>query len=205
MSGFENLRCHVADCKPWAMQHYDEAVDKGAWRDLLMLADSHDRLVWLLAIYRDLPLTTQEAADLLVDTVSSSDRPMMHCGLSLCFCLMDLLNAGARGYDSEVARRTWEGFEDRISVYRGTVQAEVDQAGYGVCWTTDPAVAEWFATEHGRFRNLSSPPVLLTATIDKSDIVGVATDREESEVLLCGDPLLEVDITVTALAVEAAA
>jgi hypothetical protein len=81
---------------------------------------------------------------------------------------------------------------DHVTIYRGTVSAAPDSGQYGISWTLNSHRARWFATDHGRFRNTESPPVLLSTIVARDSICGIILARNESEVSVCPDTLLDI-------------
>jgi hypothetical protein len=64
-----------------------------------------------------------------------------------------------------------------VTIYRGTQRPG---RHVGVCWTTDKAMAEWFARRNGH----CGKPVLMTGRVRKRNIIACIVDRDESEVLV---------------------
>jgi hypothetical protein len=150
----------------------------------LFLVGSHHRIATLRSIWRRVPRAQQAAV--LADAISSSDFLAPH----LVFLLLTLRSIRARGerlFDGAAARDQFAQLKDRITAYRGAVQAEVEDAAegrsfYGINWTTDRERAIWFTAS--RTRNWRSPPVLLTVSVAPEDIAGYLIERNEAEVLL---------------------
>ncbi|RWJ96992.1 hypothetical protein [Mesorhizobium sp.] len=61
----------------------------------------------------------------------------------------------------------------RLTVYRGCSGISSEQAGLGVCWTTDRGVAEWFA-----HRGVGEP-LLITGRVQKARIVLAKASEKE--------------------------
>lgn len=74
---------------------------------------------------------------------------------------------------------------EKIRVWRGGDRYRVRK---GLSWTTDRAVAEKFAVGHRFIFN--KYPTLVTAVIDRSEVILVSQDRRESEIVVRG-PLLK--------------
>jgi hypothetical protein len=96
-----------------------------------------------------------------------------------------LLDAVER--DCRVVRRMLRSarFEHRLSgnfpVYRGVRGCGAGMAAKGLSWTLNRDVACWFAHRPGLPK---SAPLVVTATIDASDIVYHSDTRDEAEVVL---------------------
>jgi hypothetical protein len=82
--------------------------------------------------------------------------------------------------------REWEAFQslpDRIEVYRGI---GVEGAENGLSWTTDVDKAQWFADRNTNLaeRGIDAEPILLTGTVNKSDVIAYFLQRGESEIVV---------------------
>jgi hypothetical protein len=92
-------------------------------------------------------------------------------------------------FDSDKARAAFDELPHAFTVYRGTDQSE-QQPRYGRSWTTDRVVAQKFAMISGKHRDLSRPPVILSAQICKDDVSGFLMndhERGEKEVIVAPD------------------
>jgi hypothetical protein len=72
-----------------------------------------------------------------------------------------------------------------MQVWRGTSGLSLAQALTGYSWTTDRATACWFALRRG---SDCGSPLVLTATVSKSQIVYMSNERQENEVVLMKPP-----------------
>lgn len=78
-------------------------------------------------------------------------------------------------------RAFYAALPDRITIYRG---CHMDRM-MGLAWTTDRSTALTYARGH---RQIAVPdPILVSATVAKTAILGAYQDRQESEILV--DPL----------------
>lgn len=68
---------------------------------------------------------------------------------------------------------------DVVTVYRGTSCEESENKRYGVSWTTDYRVAEFFA-----YRFKQPHRCILSAEVKKDDVMAATTGRSESEVII---------------------
>ena len=103
----------------------------------------------------------------------------------LCFVLAMMRDLDRRVFETDADRMAFDALPSRITIYRGTVQAE--RPKWGISWTLDRDHAIWFATTHGRFRNTQSPPIILQSEIHKLDATGFLTDHNEAEILVTPD------------------
>ena len=157
-----------------------EAGERAAARDwlgFLGLVGSEERLA--LAHVTWPMLREDEWCEFLADAVSSGDLPSRERAW-----LRRVLR-GLRGvFDGPEAEAAFDLLPDVVRLYRGTVEREwTCGEPLGVCWTTDRSTAVFFATEHGRFRNTASPPVILEVELPKTAISGYLAGRDESEAL----------------------
>lgn len=172
-----------------------EAIRIRDWFAISMMVGSHERPPLLEALWPF--LTDAEKPDLFASCISCGDFPSQVAWF-LADALEELREAGTLVFDGDTARARYAELPDEIDVYRGTVQAEVDDGLSGICWTLNPELATWFATTHGRFRNTQSPPVVVSANVHKAEIVGLLTDRREDEVLLNPRGIYEFDVRAAA-------
>jgi hypothetical protein len=76
---------------------------------------------------------------------------------------------------------------ERFVAYRGGAQIELTKPG--LSWTLDRAVAAGFAIGHRKIHN--RPAVVVTASLSRSDVALVSTERKESELVLFERPVLD--------------
>jgi len=133
----------------------------------------------------------------LAEAISNGDVPRQERAM-LYATLNRLRREGLNVFDGDAARTAYAELPELVTIYRGTVGAEADEKAYGICWTLDKSKAEWFATEHGRFKNRSSPPVLLTTTVKREDISGLLFDRDEQAVLMYPHLFGRIEVTLLA-------
>jgi hypothetical protein len=160
----------------------DGSLRQGDFGDALFVVGSENRLTMLRAMWRAIPRSQRPS--LLAEAISNGDAPCRELVFT-CKAMREVKSRGALVISCAEDRAFFDHLPDLVTAYRGSTQAEVDDAPFfGVSWTTDRNRAEWFARQHGRFRRLDSQPVVLTITIAKSDISGVATEREEAELFI---------------------
>jgi len=91
-----------------------------------------------------------------------------------------------QGFYSEEQRVFYDSLPDSVEVFRGCSLPRLR----GISWTTDRAISESFARGH---RSIRVPePVVASAVIPKKEIFFVATDRQESEIVLNPDRLRKI-------------
>jgi hypothetical protein len=134
------------------------------WQCALLLTSSFRRIGLFLDLALGGFIPRDEWSRLLPDAISMGDAPR-HDRDRLIVVLTVLRERNELAFDGDAAREAYATLPDQVTIYRGTIVAEVDSGEIGVCWTLDPDRARWFATEHGRCRNSASPPVMLSATV----------------------------------------
>ena len=75
-------------------------------------------------------------------------------------------------------------FPKKFMVYRGMSLEEKRYQEYGVSWTLDESVAEWFAGSKRRDKKPNTTSVVKRKTVLKKDVLGCLNGREEKEILL---------------------
>lgn len=86
--------------------------------------------------------------------------------------LLDLFDQAIEGDARRILtgddRAFFDSLPDRFTIYRGCAGVSIEHAAAGVCWTTQRAVAEWFAVRSAGFAD--AEPILITARITKADV-----------------------------------
>jgi hypothetical protein len=91
-----------------------------------------------------------------------------------------------RKYLDDKAGSFFDALDDQVRVFRGCSRQRIK----GLSWTTDETVAVGFARGH---RNIPVPsPVIASALILRSKIFFVALERNESEIVLDPNCLLDL-------------
>lgn len=160
---------------------FEDAVERRDWDQVFLLPNSERRVPLLKALWP--ALKPEEWPSAIAVAISCGDMPSQ-CLPFLYKALSAVSHRHLRVFDGPDAAERFAALPDDVVVYRGTVQAEIDSRCLGVCWTLSRERAVFFATQHGRFRNLHSPPVLLTAHVLRDRIVGLLVARNEDEVLV---------------------
>jgi hypothetical protein len=88
---------------------------------------------------------------------------------------------------SDEQRAFFESLPQVVTVYRGCSRQRIA----GISWTTEAEIAIQFAHGH---RQIPVPdPVIVTAEIDKNDILAVFTDRSENEIICTPSRILKIE------------
>jgi hypothetical protein len=159
----------------------DERMTDRDWSGVLGLTGSEKRISLARAIWP--ALRPPERITVLAEAISGGDAPRQERAW-LIRVLRGVAKRGERLFDCDAAVRALAALPAQVSVYRGTVEDEFRNGLFGVCWTLDRDRAAWFAAKHGRFRNMTSEPIVLQADVAKSAIVGHFVVREEADVIL---------------------
>ena len=140
--------------------------------------------------------------DLTHDEELTTEYPMswkiFHKGLIEAYCQGKMSQSEGREMFQEVyeywydyASKDEKKFYDSIetdengcvTVYRGCSKAELDNEECGISWTTDRAIAEFFAFRFADMKGYDGG-VVIKAKVHKGAIASVITDRDEDEVIL---------------------
>ncbi|MBE7689010.1 hypothetical protein G1L02_05780 [Tenacibaculum finnmarkense] len=101
--------------------------------------------------------------------------------ITLCFSSKepnkcDLMNESEKEY--------LNGLPKKIKIYRGMTKEELKSGAFGVSWSLDKKVAEFFAFEY--IRNQSTKhltKIVHEITIDKKEVTAFFNDRKEYEIV----------------------
>lgn len=165
---------------PALVRQLRSAVEVKDWTGALLCVGSRERISLCVYLWPIIP--DDDRACVLAEAISCGDEPRYERD-NLCAMLSTLHDQNKRLFDCEAAKEAFNNLPTQVTIYRGTTEAEGDN--YGVCWTLSRDKAVFFATKHYRFRNTKSPPVILSATIQRDDICGLLVERNEREVLIC--------------------
>jgi len=168
---------------PEALTRFKAAVDARRWTTALVCAGPGHMLSLCLDLIRAGLVPGRDLPAVIGVAVAHSDGDGR-----LTELLVNLRARGQRIFDGD--RRSWEktfaSLPERLTIYRGVSEAERGP-DYGVSWTLFRPRAIARIRELGTAR-----PLLLIATVDKSDICGLLTERFESEVLALSADLKDV-------------
>ena len=173
---------------PELLGRLKSSVELGDWTAALLCVGSGARISLCMDLWPIIPKS--DRAQVLAEAISGGDEPRRERDM-LCAVLGALHRQNRRIFDSDTAEESFKNLPSQVTIYRGTTESEGDN--YGVCWTLSRDKAVWFATQHGRFRNTESPPVILSATVQRDDICGLLVERGEREVVICPSLIGAVD------------
>lgn len=83
----------------------------------------------------------------------------------------------------------WDDIADEVTIYRGADEIETGQ--WGISWTLDEKEARAFPFKS---RHVANSPILLTATVRKEEAFAFIFSRNEKEVLVDPDRLVDVEV-----------
>lgn len=169
----------------------EQAIVESNWTLAFLCVESHLQMSLCMELWPS--LTDEEKPVILAEAISTGECPWLE-RTRLQGALHELHERGQRVFDGDAAREKFKVLPDRITIYRGTVEAEYDEE-YGVSWNLDRETAVFFATKHGRYRNTQSPPVIVSTTVNLLDVSGLLLERHENEVLMCSEWIWSVTLT----------
>jgi hypothetical protein len=84
---------------------------------------------------------------------------------------------------SEEEREFLNSLPDVIEIHRGMTVRESKSKEYGISWTLDKKIAEFFAYEYLQALVSKEKKTVVTQTIPKSEVIAYLNGREEQEIL----------------------
>lgn len=85
-------------------------------------------------------------------------------------------------------------FSEEFTIYRGTNEEEFESKEFGVSWTPEQKVAEFFAFREEELTSERSKRIVLAATVHKADIVTCLLGRNEYEFIVAPERLLDIHV-----------
>lgn len=85
----------------------------------------------------------------------------------------------------------------KLTVYRGTNEQEFNKNEFGISWTPEQKVAEYFAYRREEHDSLISKRIVLAATVYKEDIIACLLDRSETELIIAPETLSDIHVLLT--------
>jgi len=168
-----------------------EYLDVRNFEDVLYLVNSGNRLSCLRALWRFIPEANR--ASILAIAISTGDAPVMTRAF-LCRALRSL--RGTPVADSDRALAALSALPEVVTLFRGTNEREVNSGNWSISWTLDAERAQWFATEHGRFRVRDATPVVVTAAgIKRENVAGLLLSRGERGALVLPEVIAQAKVS----------
>jgi hypothetical protein len=162
---------------------FDEYLAKREWDGVMCLVGSHERFPLLEYLWSEVPRS--EHLVLLTNALAMGDMPSGSHGF-LVDALRDVMADGKRVFDCRAARKRFAALPEVVTIYRGTVEDEEENGEVGMSWTLSHERAVFFATKHFRFRNMSSPSIILSTNVARDELAGMLIRRKEHEVFFIG-------------------
>ncbi len=73
---------------------------------------------------------------------------------------------------------------DKVKIYRGVTTDEIESNDFGLSWSLNRKVAEFFAFKYRRnYDTSSSLKTVIELEVDKNEIIAYFHDREEAEII----------------------
>jgi hypothetical protein len=125
-------------------------------------------------------LSVQDFSEFLADAWTSEDNPNMDLNVSIKESIKYFRKASKKYLMDKEEYAYYESLPEEITVYRGVGRR---RAKYGLSWTDDEKVANWFKN---RWENITSDnePMLLKAVINKKDVLAYLNSRGERELVV---------------------
>jgi hypothetical protein len=161
------------------LETINNAIEEHDWSRAIFMHERPWRCdVLLQVLLSGICLINDDTADLVLDVWVDTESPHQSRETWLrIFGLVSTRLLNAQLDDKE--RKERDELPDKLTVYRGTCMDEIRSGNWGFAWTLDRDKAEWFAT---RFEQ--DDPVLITTTVNKSDVTGVLHRRGEAEIII---------------------
>lgn len=80
--------------------------------------------------------------------------------------------------------RLYDSLPEKVTVYRGMTEKEFASKNFGISWTLDNKIAEFFAFKFHRRQYSNAKNIVHKMEVDKKDIYMILLDRNEKEVIL---------------------
>jgi len=81
-------------------------------------------------------------------------------------------------------KKYFDKLPSKFIIYRGMTVEEEEYGEYGISWTLDKKIAEFFAQDYRRNIDTNHlPKTVVSMMVSKSDIIAYFNDRDEKEVI----------------------
>jgi hypothetical protein len=77
-------------------------------------------------------------------------------------------------------KKVYRSLPDQITIYRGMSSVEIDSGNYGISWTLDKKIAQFFTNY---YRNGLKDGLVVEKSVLKKDIIAYFSDRKEKEII----------------------
>lgn len=125
-------------------------------------------------------LSEKDYAEYLVNAWTSEENPNMDSNVSRKEAIKMFKSCKKEYLMSNEEKRYFDSLPEQITVYRGVGKNRIP---LGLSWTDNKEVAIWFANRW-KSENDKSAPKILTATVDKKNVIAYFDSRGEKELLL---------------------
>ncbi len=90
---------------------------------------------------------------------------------------------GRENLMNEEEKESFEKLPEIITIYRGMTEVEYDSGNFGVSWTLDKKVADFFTSTYRKNRDANKRYKTIQLTISKQKALAYFTGREEAEII----------------------
>lgn len=81
-------------------------------------------------------------------------------------------------------RKTFESLQDDLLIHRGMTVSEKQSENFGISWTLDKTVAEYFAYTYGRnIETANNEKTVVSLTVKKKNLIAFFDGRNEKEII----------------------
>jgi len=149
----------------------------------ITVQDSFNRFPAFVKLYMEGIISRKQYIDNLIDAYTMSDnlykyRDLVRTAFEWYKSLID--ESGSKIIDGDIIS-----LPQYIKVYRGMTKAESRNKQYGVSWTLDKNVAEFFAYNYMRnYDTAKYKKTVISKTINKDDILYYSNNRNEKEIII---------------------
>lgn len=162
-------------------QKLEEYLASGDYSGAIALTERPYRLDRFMDFMDDIA-GTEEFCKLAADVWIDSEN--IHRNLDEWREVWSMVGSSNREWLHE--NQEWEAFQslpERFEIYRGI---GIEGAVRGLSWTTDVDKARWFADRNTNLAgvDIEAEPILLTGTVNKSDVIAYFLQRGESEIVV---------------------
>lgn len=174
---------------PKALEKYKQLIrnqiDTANICEIFMLVQKKYRLVFLKHCYAY--LSEKDLAEMFADAWISTENPNQDPDCSLAFLVRMFKRCKKEYLMTEEDYKVYQSLPETFTVYRGVA---VGRNPRGLSWTQNLDTAKWFSQ---RFDNDIKKGYILTATVNKKDVLAYFNSRGENEVV-CNTKKMQISV-----------
>jgi hypothetical protein len=156
-------------------KHMRQTIDKANVNEIFILLRTPYRLVFLKQCYAY--LSEKDLAELFADAWISTENPNQDPNCSISFLIRMFQRCKKEYLMTEEDYKVYQSLPETFTVYRGVA---IGRNPGGISWTQNLETAKWFSQ---RFDNDNEKGYILTATINKKDVLAYFNSRGKDEVV----------------------